>query len=199
MRTLCRNKIYALATVVLISLQSLFLLASCKSQSNITGNWVSADPEKAATGGFSIRQFSFDNNIWEVRYTMYLDSLLTLPVFTFRGRGTFTVVEKSLTVDSAMEAVFRFDKKYITLKTRDTAVIRKAGLNNCGLHYLVETDITEKGCAYLVSRSACAQEYDLVSRSGKTLYLGARPASGGMCEASKRPVALGHPLKYMPN
>ena len=120
---------------------------------------------------------------------------MTLPVYTFRAVGKYSIGRQSATVENAKEAVFGFDKKFITLKTNDTSLIRRLGLDKCNLIYLQETDITEMGCAYLASKAICGREYDLISKSGDILYLGARPTTGGMCEASKRPKALGLPLK----
>lgn len=173
----------------------LFLLSSCTAQNKIIGNWVSENPEKTATGSFSVRQFNIKKEGWEVQSTIYLDSLLKFPVFTFRAMGKYTIGAQSTIVNDANEAVFGFDKKYMTLKTNDTALLRRFGLDKCNLIYLQEKNITKTGCAYLVSKAACAQEFDLVSISGETFYLGARPVSGGMCEEAKRPKALGFPLK----
>jgi hypothetical protein len=168
---------------------------SCIMQNNISGKWISETPEKSATGNFGIRQFIIDKENWEVQSTIYLDSSLNLPIFTFRGLGKYSIGKASASVENAKEAIFHFDKKYMTLRTNDTSLIRKFGLDKCNLIYEQETDITESGCAYLASKDVCAQEYDLVSRSGNILFLGARPLSGGMCEEAKRPKALGRPLK----
>jgi hypothetical protein len=182
-----------------VSLLLPFLSNSCMAQNKITGKWISKNPEKTATGYFGVRQFNIEKEGWEVQATVYLDSSLRFPVFTFRAMGKYTIGTQSGTVKNAKEAVFGFDKKYVTLKTNDTTLLRRFGLDKCNLIYLQEKDITETGCAYLASRAICAQEYDLISKSGDTLYLGARPASGGLCEASKRPKALGLPLKRIVN
>lgn len=181
--------------LLLISLLLFFLLSFCTPQNDLTGNWISTTPEKTVTGIYGIRQFNFHKDNWNIQYTVYLDSSLKLPVFTFRATGKFIIGEQSATVTNARLAVFTFSQKYLTLRTKDTAIIRRMGLSPCNLTYLVEKNITETGCAYLVSKLECAQEYDLVSMSGKALYLGARPQSGGMCEESRRPKALGLPLK----
>ncbi len=183
------------AKIVILVPLLFFILGGCHSQKNITGKWISESPEKSATGSFGQRQFAIKGDTWEVQATMYLDSSLTLPVFTFRASGKYSITNKSTTVKNTMDAEFEFEKKYITLKTRDTVVIKRFGLNKCNLFYLQESDITETGCAYFASKAICAREYDLVSKMSHRLFLGARPASGGMCEISKRPTALGPALK----
>jgi len=184
---------------LIISLLIIFLLNLCVGQNKFIGKWISENPEKTATGYFGIRQFNIEKKRWEVQSTIYLDNALKFPVFTFRARGKYFIGQSSTCVNNAKEAVFAFDKKYLTLKTNDTALIRRFELDKCNLIYLHEKDITKTGCAYLVSKAICSQEYDLISQSGYILYLGARPASGGMCEASKRPKSLGLPLKQMKN
>lgn len=178
-----------------ISLLMLCFLEACFCQNKITGNWISEEPEMTATGSFGIRQFNIAKEAWEVQYTVYLDNSLTFPVFTFRATGKYSMGKQSTAVSNTKEVEFAFDKKYVTLKTNDTVLIRKFGLDKCNLIFLKEKDITEMGCAYLASKVICAQEFDLVSISGNMLYLGARPISGGMCEESKRPKTLGRPLK----
>lgn len=182
----------------------LFLLITCisivsaaQAQEALQGNWTSVSPEKTATGSYGIRNFTFTKDTWEVQYTLYTDSTLNVTVFLFRANGHYQLTGLSKRVPDTEEATFRFTKKYLTLKTNETALIKQFGLNACNLVYHVEKDITTTGCAYLASRSACAQEYDLVSIRDGQLFLGARPPSGGMCEASKRPAALAAPLKKM--
>jgi hypothetical protein len=195
-----KRRFKQLTSIIKLFLAGFLLImipCSCTSQNKIEGNWRSASFEKTSTGTFGVREFSFEKDAWEIRFTLYLDSALKFPMFTFRANGTFSVGGKSERVNNARKAIFRFDKKYLTVKTQDTALIRRIGFADCGLVYLTEKDITETGCAYLVSRLACAQEYDLVSRTGDTLYLGARPLSGGICEEAKRPGALGLPLRRM--
>lgn len=163
------------------------LLFSCSIENKIQGNWIRSKPEKTATGSFSIREFSIGKQDWEIQFTVYLDSTIQRPVFTFRGVGKYEIGKSSATVITAMEAVFHFDKKYVTLKTNDTALIRKFGLGNCNLIPGMEKDITETGCSYLTSKTVCTQEFDLITSSGRKLYLVARSVSGGICEESKRP------------
>lgn len=181
--------------LLLISLPLSLFLGFCTPQNSVTGNWISAAPEKTVTGTYGIRQFNFHKDNWNIQYTVYLDSSLNLPLFTYKATGKFNIGKQSSTISHARLAVFTFEQKYLTLRTRDTAVIGRMGFNSCHLTYLVEKDITETGCTYLVSKLECTQEYDLVSRLSKTLYLGARPQSGGMCQESRRPEALGLPLK----
>ncbi len=160
----------------------------------IAGHWISSYPEKTASGNFGIREFTFDNDNWEVKSTIYQDSLLQNAIFTFRAVGKFTF-QSFAKLMGTRNVIFRFDRKFLTASTKDSAILTKAGLGDCGLPFIREIDITETGCSYLVSKVVCAQEYDLVSLKNDTLFLGARPLSGGMCSEDKRPVALGPPLK----
>jgi kynurenine formamidase len=182
-------------TFLMILVSCVGLLTTCSGQPSLSGNWISAAIEKNANGSFSIRKFLIKKESWEIAYSVYADSSDHQPVFLFRAVGNYSIEERSKSVVNAYNAVFRFSKKYITLNTKDTSLIRKFGLGSCGLVYNTEKDITETGCAYLASKAACAQEYDLVSVQNEQLLLGARPASGGMCDVQKRPGMLGLPLK----
>jgi kynurenine formamidase len=179
---------------IIISLLFFCQLSSVFCQVYITGKWVSHSPEKINPGYFAIRRFDFREHEWEVLYTLYKDSALKSPVFTFRAEGSYTIGKRSTVVTGAWEAVFGFKKKYLTLQTRDTALIKKFGIDRCNLVPFQEKDITATGCAYLASREVCGQEFDLVSLSGNILYLGARPQSGGMCDITRRPKSIGLPL-----
>jgi hypothetical protein len=180
--------------IIIQFLFSLALLTDLPSD-EIRGKWISEKPEKTPSGTYSIREFSIEKKKWEVRYTLYQDSALKLPVFTFRGKGTIQVGRPSATVDNTYEAVFQFERKYLSIKTRDTSLVNKFGMGDCRLQYMKEKDITESGCSYFLSQMKCGQEYDLVSLKNGLLYLGERPKSGGMCEIDKRPRRLGPPLK----
>ncbi len=173
------------------------ILAACQTKNtiDITGNWKSTSVEKMGNGSFGKREFVIDDKTWEVKFTLYLDSTATQPVFTFRGVGSYVLSNPSLKVEGATEAVFSFIHKYVTPHTADTILTKKFGFTSCGLTAEKEKEITETGCSFLVSKSVCAQEYDLVSIRDEKLYLGARPPTGSnICSESKRPTELGLPL-----
>jgi hypothetical protein len=178
---------------VLLIFAGIGLASTTVFQAGISGKWVSAAPEKTASGNYGIREFQFSKNNWEVQSTIYRDSLLKQPIFRFRATGRYNITGPS-NIPATSEALFHFDKKYLTVLTSDTAIIKISGLGTCVLVPGKESDITETGCSYFASKAACGQEYDLISLKHDSLYLGARPSSGGMCVIEKRPVALGLPL-----
>lgn len=173
------------------------ILAACQTKNtiDITGNWKSTSVEKIGNGSFGKREFVIDDKTWEVKFTVYTDSTATQPVFTFRGVGSYVLSEPSIKVAGATEAIFSFSNKYVTLHTADTTLTKKLGFASCGLTTEKEKEITETGCSFLVSKSACSREYDLVSIKDERLYLGARPPAGSnICSEDKRPTSLGLPL-----
>ncbi|RYY61685.1 MAG: hypothetical protein EOO05_05495 [Chitinophagaceae bacterium] len=176
------------------------LLAQYRPESNslqrgLNGKWKSVHAEKTQSGTFSIRQFSFHEEQWEVRFTVYTDSLLQHPIFTFRAVGEYQLQQPGASGQNTMYAIFHFNHKFIKPETTDTALLRTMGVGACGLRGPGEKEITNTGCGYFTSREECPAEYDLVKLTNDTLYLGARPAAGGMCDTEKRPVLLGLPLK----
>jgi hypothetical protein len=161
----------------------------------LTGNWISLAAEKTGTGNYSIREFRFTNRNWQVRATVFADSLMQDAIFTFRAVGTYTIGAPSSNLTATYNATFFFGQKFLTLKSTDTMRVKSTGLSSCDLKPGVETDITTTGCSYFASRTACGMEFDLVSLENGILRLGERPASGGMCSEDRRPVRLGPPLK----
>ena len=161
---------------------------------DIQGQWQSEQPEGAEAGPFGWREFTITEKEWEVSFTMYADKEKTMPVFTFRAVGPYEIQDKSATVEGAFNAIFRFAKKFVTLKTDNADVIKNLGFDACGLTKDAEQDISETGCSFLTSVAACGQEYDLVKIADGKFYLGARPADGNMCTEDRRPTALNLPL-----
>lgn len=151
---------------------SLLLLAACNNnrKKNPTGTWRSEKIEPLGNHTFGKRVFHIADTTWQVQFTLYLDSEATKPVFTFRGMGTYTLGRPSVTVQGATEAVFYFAHKYLTLHTSDTALLKSFGFTSCNLTPEEEKDITETGCSFLESKSACSQEYDLVRIKNEKLY-----------------------------
>jgi hypothetical protein len=181
--------------IVLLFIAVVSVISCKQNKMDITGKWKSESIETLVTGNYGKRLFTIDAKNWEVQFTMYLDSAATKPVFTFKGSGPYTLGEKSATVADAMDGTFSFTHKYLTLHTADTTLVKNLGFTQCGLQKDVEADITEKGCSFLESVTACAQEYDLVALKDGKMYGGQRPPAGTtLCDEKNRPTALGKPL-----
>lgn len=166
-----------------------------KSINPYIGQWVSVAAENLGNGTFGHRYFDIKEDVWEIKFTLYLDSTLTIPVFEFRGTGPYDLQGKSEKVDGAENALFKFNEKYLTLLNDDETIINNFGFKACNLSKGVEQNITENGCSFFPSKNACAQEYDLLKLSKEgALYFGMRPADGNMCTEDKRPTELFYPL-----
>lgn len=181
-----------------MSVAAMFLSANLSlaqlSFKKLNGKWESLSSEDLGNGAYGHRAFKFNDNQWELWFTMFLDKEMKSPVFTFRTTGTFEILSNS-SVKDAQNAVFKFDKKYLTLKTSDASIAGNFGFTGCDLKPDLEKDISETGCSFLPSVANYAKEFDLLSISGNSLYLGARPADGNMGSEDKRPTSLGSPLK----
>lgn len=164
------------------------------SKNPYLGQWESVKAEDLGNGTFGTRYFEIAKENWEVKFTLYLDSTLTMPVFQFRGIGKYEVQGQSTIIEGAENAIFGFDQKFVTLLTDNQDLINNFGFNTCNLEKDTEKDITADGCSFLVSKSICAQEYDLLKVDEGMLYLGMRPAEGDMCTEENRPTALFYPL-----
>jgi hypothetical protein len=179
---------------------TLFLLATIVlhvpifAQPHVKGIYGSPKAESLGNGTYGTRTITLAGNTWDLHFTLHLDSALTMPVFTFHAKGTYKLEGPSATVVGAQNAVFYFDKKYVTLHTANADITKNFGFAACNLQVGKEQDITDSGCSFLVSKAACGQEYDLLKADGNQLFLGIRPAQGDMCAAERRPTALSYPL-----
>lgn len=179
-----------------ITILILVLFVSCKQneiiKDNMLGQWMSKSMEEN-NGTFGFREFNFSKNQWEVKFTLYLDKNKQNPVFTFRGIGNYEEEKKSNVVQEATNFIFNFDKKFLTIKTKDSIVLQNFGL--VGLEINKENDITENGISFIESKKVCAKEYDLVVIKNEELLLGKRPEQGkNLCTEVNRPTSLGLPL-----
>jgi hypothetical protein len=179
-----------------ILLISVLFFLSCKNeptfQKEILGEWKSVSVENM-NGTYGIREFKFSENKWEVTFTLYMDSDTKTPVFTFRGIGDYNYENQSKSLDNGANYIFGFDKKFMTLKTKDTLVIKNFGLTT--LVFNQETDVTKNGISFIESKSVCDKEFDVVSIKNDTLFLGKRPEQGkNLCQEANRPKSYGLPL-----
>ncbi len=179
-----------------IILLSIVFFLSCKQkptfQKEILGNWKSVSVENM-NGTYGFREFSFDENKWEVKFTLFTDEQMKNPVFTFKGIGSYKYQDQSKNLENTANYIFGFDKKFMTLKTADTLVAKNFGLSSLILNQ--ETDVTKDGISFIESKSACDKEFDLVSIKNDTLFLGKRPEQGkNLCQEKFRPTTLGLPI-----
>ncbi len=183
----------------------LLILIGCQSKSSAkesnesptnpyVGEWESRKAENLGNGTYGTRYFELGQYDWEIKFTLYVDSTLSMPVFQFRGVGKYQVQGKSTVVQDAENALFGFDQKFVTLLTDNQDLIKNFGFTACNLEMNIEKDITADGCSFLVSKNVCAQEYDLLKLANGMLYFGMRPAEGDMCTEANRPTALFYPL-----
>jgi kynurenine formamidase len=160
----------------------------------LSGTWKSAAAEPVGNLGYRTREFRITEDRWKIEVVFFDDRSMTTPIFSFVGEGPYELGGPSIQAPDASNAVFRFDKKLLTLLTGDYATSQRFGFGSCGLIRGLIKDISSTGCANFTSVAACGQEYDLVQVDGDRLRLGARPADGNMCSEDRRPVSLGSPL-----
>lgn len=161
-------------------------------QKQFNGTWNSERIESLGNGTFGTRTFAFKDKAWEIKFTLYFDSLKKQPVFVFRATGDYEFQGASATLPKTQNARFNFQNKYVTLLTDNADIIKNFGFTGCPLTKDKEADITETGCSFLPSKAAYGQEFDLFSEKNGKLYLGAR--SNDMSSEDKRPTVLGAPL-----
>lgn len=160
-------------------------------------NGTYADPQGADWGQntFGKREFTFEDGKWSLTFILAFDPQMQNQIFVFRTLGTYDILDKSKNVKDAYNAVFREDKKFVTLKTDNQELIKAFGFSNCGFTIDVEKDISATGCSLWKSVEDCPEDHDLLKldADGK-LYFGVRPPDNDMCTPDKRPTVLTSPV-----
>ncbi len=160
----------------------------------LSGTYQDLAPYNYGTA-FGQRIFTFENGKWTLEFTLGLDPELQQKVFQFRTYGTYQVLDKSVLVPSAYNALFLEEKKFLTLLTDNTDLISAFGFSNCQLETGKEKDISKDGCALWAAVEDCQEDHDLLSLDVEgLLYFGVRPPDNNMCTADRRPTALTPPV-----
>ena len=181
------------AQLIMISLVMILLQSSGQTPS-INGRWFSLKSEPSGQA-FATRDFSFNDKLWTLCYTMYADSTRLFPLFSYDAKGTFTLGKKIENLPAAWEADFTFEKKFLTLYTNNQQVIKQLGFDVCDLQTGIKTDISANGCSFLQSVAQYKTEYDIVMKSGNNLMLGKRPADNNLGNRTARPSQPGDILE----
>ena len=158
--------------------------------SQLSGTYT--DPAPYAYGqAFGHRTFTFGDGAWTLDFTLALDPDMQASVFRFRTHGTYEVLRASASVDGAYDALFREDRKLLTLLTTDPGLIQAFGFAECGLEPYVEKDISAAGCSGWKPVAECSEDHDLLALTPDGgVRFGVRPPDNDMCTADRRPTAL---------
>jgi hypothetical protein len=135
-----------------------------------SGQWESSQIEDLGNQTYGWRYSKFEGNKWEIQFTLYIDKEKQTPVVMFRGVGTFKIEQASPNVAGAKNAIFYFDKKYVTLLTNNADVIKGFGFDACMLDVGKEKEIKKSGCSFIPNKANYGQEFDLLALKGKKLY-----------------------------
>lgn len=163
---------------------------------NLKGTYKDRKAVDWGRGTYGTREFTFNKSQWTLTFILALDPEMKNQVFIFRTEGNYKILDKSITVSNAYNALFIENKKFVTLKTTDPKLAQAFGFAGCGLVPNQEKDISLTGCSLWKPVSECNEDHDLLSldKDGK-LYFGQRPPDNNMCSADKRPTQLYVPVE----
>lgn len=165
--------------------------ASMKKLQTLSGTYADGPQGYPYGKAFGKRVFTFQNGAWTLDFTLALDPEFKAQVFNFRTVGSYDVLGPSAKVPGAYEAVFKEDKKYLTLKTTDAQLAKGFGFDACALTPNVEKDVSVDGCLGWKPVSVCNEDHDLLALTAEGgVRFGVRPADNDMCTAEKRPTEL---------
>ena len=165
---------------------------------NLTGAWISENPEPGGNGRYWRREYVFMGNRWTATYTMAADKAMHKTLFVLKANGMFNLQNPSHRIEGAYLVAFRNIEKYLKLEKMEKQTQKELGFESCNLRPGVEENISSSGCGIAMRVTECPTDYDLIRQetmNGKTLLvLGNRFAEMSSCAEDKRPVALGLPL-----
>jgi hypothetical protein len=157
----------------------------------ITGIWESdrcivQERDGVRTSSKSV--FVFLDREWALEFTQYSDAGCTTPALRAFFQGRYRIPGPSSLVPGAHYADFGFSTKRLTLY--DNNLLAQANRGGCGARSWTrgrEQDVSATGCLWVVSVSACPQEFDLLKLEDDRLFLGERPAAGqNLCGEDRR-------------
>jgi hypothetical protein len=130
---------------------------------------------------------------WRIRFTVYADQALTVPLFAGENTGDY-VVATGNQLTAGQPAEFRFKDRTLQPLVQSVAdALTRAGCADSAWTSGESKSVFERGCrAFRVfPHSECDREYDRVQLRAGRLFLGARPSDGFMCRAERRPQTVG--------
>jgi len=161
---------------------------------DIRGFWehdacVVQEREGRRTGSRSA--FAFFDREWGLVFTQYADEDCRVRVSTAVMRGTYESTGPSTSVPGAYETTFRFSYRGLVVFDEVLLATVRASCEPGSWKLEEEREVTARGCLWLESLEACAQEYDLVAVDGRSLRLGERPLAGrNLCAPERRPTRV---------
>lgn len=161
---------------------------------DLAGEWVSKGCEAYPNGqggeNYLTRDFTLTESTWDLSFSIFGDKDCTVPLFTSKIHGPYTLGALSAKVEGATEGQFGFETNEWTAHTADmAAAFTGAGCGSMPWEVDVPQDVTQTGCIGVARKvSECPQEYDVVSLDGDALSFGQRITD--MCKEDGRPTAL---------
>ncbi len=162
-----------------------------RPRETLAGAWRSAAVEML--GGtrptYLTRAFNFERDRWYVEFTVFADAQGKTPILRGRNAGRFTL-GTALALSDATEADFMFEQRSLTPLTDGVAAALTAAKCGASAWRVGQSqEVTSGGCAAFRVPSAqqCPREFDVVRFKAGRLFLGARPSTGDLCAAQRRP------------
>ena len=153
----------------------------------LTGRWISPKIEavEGKTPMFGYWDFTLTETTWAHTFTAYADADGKVKLFQYRvGESPYTLGVAVPAIPQAQAGDFTVSSRYMTAFTPDFVKLFTDSKCGSGAWEIgVEQDVTQTGCAFIPSNTACPIEHDIVVFDGKKLAFGDR--SSDMCDAER--------------
>lgn len=166
------------------------------------GVWSSQGCEAYPGGPFVKREIVIDGGRFSQVITAYTDGACIMPTLRMRVEGTFVFkgISPIVPTPGVYDVELRWEQVFLRPeRTNEAEFLNTHRPGLCAGNWSVgaEQDLAvTKGCRKLgINLSKPVVEYDITGRVGNVIYLGTRPADGGLLtHPSRRPTSFGLPL-----
>ncbi|WCL49630.1 hypothetical protein [Leptospira sp. GIMC2001] len=189
-----KSTIVTLHLILMIGFGILHCTGTKNPLNKLSGTYTDVEPYPYGKA-FGKRTFTFEKDKWTLDFTLSLDPMGNLKVFSFRTFGNYKMLGESKIIPTAMDAIFYEDKKFLTVHTDNKDLLNAFRFSDCNLVLGQEKDISETGCSGWKSVSICNEDHDIVMMNEKgDIHFGERPLDNDMCSSEKRPIRLTPPV-----
>ncbi len=167
----------------------------------LSGIWSSTECEPWPGRPFARRELTLTGADYRLDVTSFADNKCTIPTLRTRYEGRFIARGPSPTIPGTWNVEFAIQRALLTPYVLNTAdFLNSAPKGTCGSDRWfvgIEQDLAMTGGCFLIGLNLRGRpvEYDIATVQDNRLFLGQRPADGGLLFApERRPTAFGPPL-----
>lgn len=158
-----------------------------------TGSWESATceqfPQPDGSTLYMQRNVEIETERWALEVTTFADPDCSFALLDIGVAGDLLIEGASEVVEGAWDISFGHDDLWMAPRNEQSAGMLSGAQCGAAAWSIDERqDVSDNGCLFLPSVTACPAEYDLLALTGDELRFGLRMAN--LCDPANRPAQL---------